>query len=230
MKKYIFFSLLVLLLMLVTGCSFEFGTFPEDGPAKESPPEKKELAETKEKETTMAGNDLVDADTDVATDTGAGTHEAQAQMNRFESDELGFAVGYPTDWIYEKQGENIIVFSGPEGTESYHTTVNMQNIRWGEAYSDFEDFYLDYKEQLQGAGGEITELTQVDYEQNGDKYDSVGFTGRYVLDGEDFGQWIIAIDRGDGVFHQFSYTAPVDLFEEYQETAIVMLDYFEILH
>lgn len=219
MKRYLWILIFTGLLLTITGCSFEFGATPNDEPIKESESEKPGVVEEKED-----GVDQIDKDQTLE------PGEIDVQMNIFESESLGFAVGYPSDWIYEKEGDNVVIFSGPEGTDSYYTTVNMQNILWGEAYEDFNDFYEDYKMQFEQANGAITEMTQVDYEQNGNKYDSVGFTSSYELNGTTFGQWVIGIDRGDGVFHQFSYTAPEDLFEEYQEIAVVMLDYFEIIH
>lgn len=205
MKKISLVLLMLFMLGLIAGCeaSCEFGDVPQDGTAEP----------------------VEDAHEDSAAQETAGE---EGEMQVFEDESLGFRMQYPSDWMYEDQG-NVIIFSGREGTEAYNVTVNMQNLSWGEYYHSFDDFYEDYKGQIEGEGGRITELQEEPFIQNGVEYDSVGFTAGYTLDGVDYQQSIIAVDRGDGVFHQYSYTAPDHLYDKYYEETISMLDNFELL-
>jgi len=203
MKKWSIFlvSLLVILTITLAGCSDS----PEETPPETAPEEEPtDEAEAVETETTEDG------------------------MQRFESVDLGFAISYPEDWIYEVDG-HIVIFSGQEGTEAYDTTLNLQTLQWGIAYESFHDFYEDYKGQVEGAGGRISDLAQEDYVQDGENFDGAGFVAEYTQDGTVFRQFIVAVDRGDGYFHQLSYTAPEHLYEKYEDTAIQIMDTLNLL-
>lgn len=198
MKNLFIFSvsLLIILTLVLAGCSESPEATPEEEPANE--------AEEVETET-------VDSD-----------------MQRFENADLGFAISYPEDWIYEVD-RHVVVFSGQEGTEAYDTTLNVQTLQWGAAYDSFIDFYEDYKAQIESVGGRISDLTQENYVQDGESFDGAGFVAEYTQEENVFRQFIIAVDRADGYFHQLSYTAPEHLFEQYEDTVIRIMDTLELL-
>ena len=197
---------LLLLISTGTGCSFSLGSTPAD---EESPDEG-----------FGAGAEAPGVGED---DTGI------TGMEIFDGHELGFRIHYPADWIYEP-GNNLVVFSGREGTDDYYTTVNLQNLAWGELYHDFQDFYDDYRDQVTPAGGSLSLLQETSFSQNGRTFSAIEFNAEYHMEGEKLKQWIMAIDRGDGAFHQFSYTAPEDLFQKNYHIAEEMLSLLEMTY
>ncbi len=155
------------------------------------------------------------------------TNGTEEEANRYEGN--GFAVNYPADWIYEEPEEHIVIFSGQEGTEANSATVNIQTMQWGLAYHTFSEFYEDYKSQIEGEGGMISDLGREDFIQDGVQYDSAGFTAEYTMEGVQFVQLVIALDRGDDYFYQLSYTAPHDIFQKYEDEAMYILDNLKLL-
>lgn len=65
--------------------------------------------------------------------------------------------------------------------------------------------------------------------QDGESFDGAGFVAEYTQEENVFRQFIIAVDRADGYFHQLSYTAPEHLFEQYEDTAIRIMDTLELI-
>ena len=170
------------------------------------------------------GDDTVSNGTETVPDEPA---ESGQEANSYEGN--GFAVGYPEDWIYETPEENVVIISGAEGTEAYDATVNIQTLQWGLAYHTFNDFYEEYKAQIEGADGIISDLGHEDFIQDGVQFDTAGFTAEYTRDGTVFNQLVIALDRDDGYFYQINYTAPQQIFEQYEDAAFTILDSFKIL-
>ena len=156
------------------------------------------------------------------TDSADSADGVEQQANWYEGN--GFSVHYPEDWIYEEPEENIVIFSGQEGSEAYDATVNIQTMQWGLAYDTFNDFYEDFKAQITGAGGRISDLGREDFIQDEVKFDSAGFNAEYTSNGTVFQQLVIALDRGDGFFHQINYTAPQNIFNKYEDEAFYILD------
>lgn len=48
--------------------------------------------------------------------------------NLYEDPGMGLSIHYPGDWIYQKPSQYTVVFSGPQGTAAYHSTVTLENI------------------------------------------------------------------------------------------------------
>lgn len=165
---------------------------------------------------------------DVIEDTPTGQADIVDFANRFEEASLGFAVHYPENWIYEKPAEHIVIFSGPEGTEAYDATVNVQTLSFGEGYTVLEDLYQDFKQQIEGAGGQISDMGREDFIQDGVTYESIGFLAEYE-DEVVFKQFIVAVSRGDGHLHQISYTAPEHLHDRYIDQAMFIMDSLVLL-
>jgi len=189
MKRLTYLCAFCVFCLMLAGCSFSFGNIPED-----EEPEAHDRVEPGE------------------------TATPDASMNTFTDEQLGFSISYPEEWIYET-GENLVIFSGAENSDDYFTTINIQNLLWGEIYHDFYDFYEDYRQQISQAGGSVSELSEANVAQGGHDFNIVEFTAEYEMEGEAFRQWVVGLDRGDGIFHQFSYTAPLDLYHRNYQVA-----------
>jgi hypothetical protein len=148
----------------------------------------------------------------------------------FDESGFGFTVSYPNNWIYETDGF-LVVFSGPENTDEYFTTINIQNLIKGEGgYSTLEDIYKDYKEQFLTVNS--TRIGKMEYEifeQDNAEYPMMVFDVEYERENENFKQTILVIERPGQIYHQFSYTAPVDLYELSEGTADRMFESFKMV-
>lgn len=157
------------------------------------------------------------------------THAAAPPgMEIFTDREMGFAIPYPEHWVYERPQENLVIFSGPEGTDEYYTTINVQNLlstRQGGIYSDVESIYQDYKEQFEEAEGEVVHK---EIELTGET-PFMNLLSYYFLEGEEFWQWMIVVQRDEDIFHQLTYTAPEDLFDNYKDLAEEMMFKMELI-
>ncbi len=162
-------------------------------------------------------------------DEGGEIDTAREGMKLFNESGFGFTVSYPSNWIYEADN-SLVVFSGPENTDEYFTTINIQNLIKGEGgYSDFDEIYQDYREQFLTANeSRISEMQYEIFEQDNTEYPMMFFDVEYERENENFKQTIAIIERPDNIFHQFSYTAPVDLFSLSEDTAENMFESFKI--
>ncbi len=159
------------------------------------------------------------------------TETAREEMRVFDESGFGFTVSYPNNWIYETDAF-LVVFSGPENTDEYFTTVNIQNlIKGGEGYSNLEEIYKDYREQFLTVNAiRIGEIEYEVFEQDNTEYPMMVFDVEYERENENFKQIIIVIERADDqIYHQFSYTAPVDLYELSEDIADQMFESFKIM-
>ncbi len=132
----------------------------------------------------------------------------------------------------EERAGNAIIFSGPEGTEEYHTTVNVQTLfsrEVGGNYDDLESLYLDLKAQFENAGGTTADYKQQTLEHNGATYPVITFEASYQLNGENIWQWLLLLDRDSDVFYQISYTAPVELADLSEQVFYDMLESFTLV-
>ncbi len=139
----------------------------------------------------------------------------------------GFALEYPGTWIYTQPADYIVLFSGAEGTEAYDATVNVQTLEMGEFYTDLDSVYNDFREQFEGVGGTISEMTARDFQQNGETFDAIEFYAEYE-DVVVFNQFLVVVDRGDGYLHQISYTAPENIYDTYESIAMEIIASFEL--
>lgn len=155
---------------------------------------------------------------------------AEEGMRVFDESGFGFTVSYPNNWIYETDAF-LVVFSGPENTDEYFTTVNIQNLIKGEeGYSTLEDIYKDYREQFLTVNAtRIGEMEYEIFEQDNTEYPMIFFDVEYERENEDFKQTILVIERPGQVYHQFSYTAPADLYELSEDIADQMFESFKIV-
>jgi hypothetical protein len=149
----------------------------------------------------------------------------QGGTKLFQETGFGFTISYPDHWTYETDNF-LVVFSGPENTDEYYTTVNIQNLIKGEGgYTEMEDIYRDYEMQLNTAGSAtMSDMKYGKFEQDNLEYPMMQFDVQYEQNNENFKQIIFIIERPDNVYHQFSYTAPKDLYELSEHTSKTMYD------
>ncbi len=162
------------------------------------------------------------------TDNSA-TDEETVELQRFENPNYEFTTNYPGDWIYEET-EGIVLFSGKPNTDAYYTTVNIQTLdRQGEGgFSDFETLYESYNHEFTQAGGEVSEIEEFLFVQEGQEFPMMKFQAEYSAEGETFRQIIQIIEKDDYTFYQIAYTAALDLFEISEGIANEMLESFEM--
>ncbi len=145
---------------------------------------------------------------------------------------IGVYWQYPNDWMYEYLNAWSILFSGYEGTDAYYTTVNIQNVlttAGGGDYEDLEAHYEDYKSQIEAVDGTVTEYIEGEIESFGTVFQYFTFTTSYEQEDQDMQQKVYLIERDEDVFHQISYTAPSDLYDEYFEVFEEMMASIKII-
>ncbi|SHH13507.1 hypothetical protein SAMN02745221_01765 [Thermosyntropha lipolytica DSM 11003] len=143
-------------------------------------------------------------------------------MKIFKSSQLGYQLAYPQHWIYEQTNEHTVIFSGPQGTEEYYTTVNIQNVlsrAAGGNYENLHDFLKDYQNDIENTGGKVLEKAEGMMDISGYNVPYIEFTCNFFQQGEEFMMWTVLIQRDENIFHQFSYTAPRDLYAKHIEQA-----------
>jgi len=149
--------------------------------------------------------------------------------NTFTEPGYGYTISYPQHWIYEKDDSNSVIFSGPEGTDEYYTTVTVQTLFSTEAggnYSNLDDIYQELYDQFDEMNG-IFDLYEEDtHPYKGIRYPMIVFDTIYRLDGEDFWQYVILFERDQHAFHAVYYTVPLELIELSTDVFTEMLETF----
>ncbi len=155
--------------------------------------------------------------------------------NLFQEKGFGYTIQYPSDWIYTKSSSYIVVFSGPEGTDAFYSTVSIQNvasIKRGGKYENINSFIADLKNQLV-AGAKNTKIYNekpLMYEKNWIKLIGEEFIAEYMRQGEHFKQWIVVVKRENGeIFYGWFYTAPKNIYNAFLPLAKAMLDSWTII-
>jgi len=141
--------------------------------------------------------------------------------NVFSDAELGYSIGYPSDWICVWEGADTVVFSGRAETDAYFTTVTVatyRSVAAGGSVEDVRQLITALKCDL------VTGALNVCIDDSGFPAGD-GFAVTFSRDGETFRQWRIAAARADGsAFHTWTYSAPTDLYDLSLPIADAMLD------
>ena len=155
---------------------------------------------------------------------------ALALTQTFDDAKAGYVMQYPADWIYEKPDKSAttVIFSGKQGTPAYRATLNIQNLlttQAGGKYADIAAVVKDLKQQLTGGGAVFAGEQALTYTtQKGQQLQGAQFLVEYTLKGEKFRQWQVVIPNPDGKYlHALAYTAPADLYADYEATAQAMI-------
>lgn len=204
MKKVVLLASTLFLLVLLTGCeaSCEFGDVPNDeGTIGE------ELPDAQEEQVEPSREDA-----------------EYGEMINFADDNLGFAIDYPSDW-FDDVGDTMVVFSDNEGS-----SVVIQNLIHGGdmGYPDIESVYEGMKLQFEEFGGSVSLFEEGVFELNGEEFSMLKFDAEYEFEGTELKEMVKVIERNEEIFHQFTYTAPVDLYNHNLNIAESMLDTFSI--
>jgi len=123
---------------------------------------------------------------------------------------VNYKFDYPNDWIFSSDN-NVITISGPESTEEFYVTINLQVLSNAE-YSSKEDV----------AGGIVSQI--MDYDSNAvvsnNIMTSLGgevagqFDVSYNLEGQaQKARYVVAEHNND--FYTLSFQAPRDIFDKY---------------
>ena len=127
---------------------------------------------------------------------------------------FGYTMPYPDNWHYAKEKPWTVVFSGANGTDSYFTTVTVQNIS-AQEYPDMQAVIADLKSQLEQGASPSRWLTTLAYLHMDDGGNVIGkqFLMEFTLQGEKMRRIGVLIPRDKlGLYHYWSYTAPVALY------------------
>lgn len=155
--------------------------------------------------------------------------------NVFQEQGWGFKIEYPTDWIYEKVNDYTVIFSGPENTETFYTTLNIQKIaatKIGGEYSTADALLQSLKNQIATAqNSNSTEVADMNYtSKTGETILARGFIAQYTRQNENFQQLQLVIKSNDGeIFYAIAYTAPADLYDKYKSTIIMIMESLVLL-
>ncbi len=153
----------------------------------------------------------------------------------FSDPSLGYRIQYPPDWIWKKDSETTIIFSGKEGTDAYYSTVTIQNLastEMGGVYRSVDEVIKGIQNQLsQAENSTVTSPEKIDFQaEEGKTVEGKMFLAQYKMQGENFKQVVIVVPRTDGkIFYTFTYTSPVDQYDKFYENADAMFKTWEIL-
>jgi len=145
---------------------------------------------------------------------------------RFAEPGFGYTMPYPPNWVYEKPSQWTVVFSGPKGTDSYYSTVTVQNLQ-AATYPTMDAVVADLKAQLKASGKKHRWHHTLPYLHMDDAGNIQGkqFTMEYWEGKEKLRRSGILIPRPEfGVYHYWSYTAPEALWGESLDLAEAMRD------
>ncbi|GEM_PF-5586847 len=164
---------------------------------------------------------------------GSQQTQTQTQMTTFSDSAYGFSMSYPSDWVYEYASDSMVMFSGKEGSEAYYSTVFIQNLlstKSGGTYDNLEAIYNDFKEQIASAGGQISEMRESVFSVGNIDLPAIAMESTFNKEGGTYKQMTVIIQRNENIFQQFSYTAPVSIYEKYIDTAQQMYNSLNLIN
>lgn len=142
--------------------------------------------------------------------------ESVSDNNIFSEPGYGYSVKYPEGWIYELGENNSVIFSGPEGTDEFYTTVTFQTLfskELGGNYDSLNELYLEMYNQFEQADGVFDFYEENAHFYNETTYPTISFDVVYSMGGETFWQYVILIERDQNAYHSVSYTSPLEHIE-----------------
>lgn len=147
--------------------------------------------------------------------------QASADLTKvFCFEEAKYCIRYPANWIVRQENEYTYIFSGPEGTPTFYTTVTVASFAssaLGGRYANTAELIQAYKCDM------VTRAAWVCIDST-DYPDGDGYLAEFFYQGERFRQWRVARASRDGkILHSWAYTAPADLFAIYKNIAEAML-------
>jgi len=138
-------------------------------------------------------------------------------IKKYVNNEFKFSTNFPGNWLSEakktKTGGIALVFSGPQGTDEYYTTINLQVVH-RQPKETLQSQAQGFAKQLATAP-KYKIFSVVEGDLSGQK--AVRMVAVYQLPGgeEMFKQDQLIVERGN-YFYWIGYTAPENLFEKYK--------------
>jgi hypothetical protein len=154
---------------------------------------------------------------------------APALAKQFDDPSLGFAVGYPAEWVEERGTDYTVVFAGPPGSEAYYATVAIQNVgppAAADPVSAANTAFDESRKQIAAAATELTTLWErpYAYDHGGVRLLGREFLVSYRWQDQRFSKWVVVLPNpAHPIAHIFSYTAPEASFPAYRPNAEAML-------
>lgn len=151
--------------------------------------------------------------------------DMDAELIQFHDNRLGYSMVYPSHWNVNSPTESTRVFSGPQGTKAALAAVSVQNVappRVGTSRLAVEAVIQELRNQMAYNLSNIHHAPgRPFFVQSPDGPIQVTqFVSDYRRSNVDFRQWTIAIPRHNGaIVHVWTYIAPLDRFELFQDTA-----------
>ncbi len=149
-------------------------------------------------------------------------NEPSVEMVPFPDSGLGYTVSYPEHWVAKQNGPYSVVFSGPEGTPAFFSTVIIQNVRPKGGRKGADTVIASLTRQLRDGAKKVSFSDVTEFLQGkvagfeGGKQ----FTADFLHNNEPFRQWTIVLPRQDSpVVHVVSYTSPTEQFDSYRPMA-----------
>jgi len=159
---------------------------------------------------------------------------AHDDMQIFSEPGYGYQVEYPGEWKLEKVSAFTNIFSGPEGSPAYDAIIALQNVQPEGAGSGDEAAtaaFADLKASLQrdAQGVDFVGEKPVAYVKQGLSLQGWQFVASYDHQGKRFRKWALVLPRPNGtVAHIWSYTAPMERFDQFRPVAEKMLQSLRI--
>lgn len=165
---------------------------------------------------------------------GSDNSSNASSANVYDDKNNKFSIKYPASWGYEKPEKGTIIFSGPKGTPSFYSTVNIQTIlskKAGGRYSTVEAFMGAIKKQIEEGSSHSKILSEgkVELPQNPKRFHGEYIVFTYSYKGQAFKQMQFVIARDDGsAFYAWAYTSPAEAYEADLPVAKAMYESWEI--
>ncbi|MFA6992201.1 MAG: hypothetical protein WC269_02880 [Candidatus Gracilibacteria bacterium] len=190
MKKFL--SILLLSVLIFTGCSFNFSLGGEDDTAPDTT-----------------------ADDTAADDS---TTDATALTQTFNTANFGYTFNYPADWQKQEDVNSytVLVANGKASV----AIQNLASTAMGGVYANVNDVITEFKTQLNEAQNvKLSDESDLPYTlEDGTILTGKQFMVEYTIpeDNATYKQWQIVVPRKDGqIFHAWSYTSLVENYDEW---------------
>ncbi len=147
----------------------------------------------------------------------------------------GYSIRYPSEWIYSKPSHMTAMFSGTEGSPAFSALISVQNIAPTGAKDAEQAAQLalaNLKASLARSVQKLQFLEDKPWAYVRGPHHLIGreITMSYTHAGQEFMKRVIVVPRPfQKLAHIWSYTAPVDIFKTYTDTANRMLHSWTIL-
>lgn len=152
-----------------------------------------------------------------------------AATKKYVNSTYGFSTELPDTWVSLSQKTatgTALVFSGPQGTDEFYTTVNLQVVI--RKLSDTLDARADELEQQFATAPQFSRLSRTRFVLAGQPAIRLVVTYQQPGGTERFKQDQVIAERGD-YYYMLGYTAPADLFDRAAPVMAQVISSFQFL-